>query len=256
MARARARCARRGPVLGAAAAPSLCVLLSDEQWWVRTAAKDALRGIGSEAVSALLSVLVHADPFARTPRAGRACAPPPRSARVAAPLDYPEYEVVVVNDGSTDSTLERLREAFRLEPFEVFVRRVFSTEDVRATYRSSEHPNLVVVDKANGGKADALNAGLNVARYRYVCGVPAPRLPACLLQQQARVVAPRLHALLGGRVPDLAPRRARRRRWLLDRLYLRRHRAQVRVHQQLLDEGRDYEIHCLPHPSTSCSTGR
>jgi cellulose synthase/poly-beta-1,6-N-acetylglucosamine synthase-like glycosyltransferase len=88
-------------------------------------------------------------------------------------LDYPEHEVIVVNDGSSDGTLAALVDAFDLEPYEAFVRRVFPHADVRAMYRSAAHPNLVVVDKVNGGKADALNAALNVARYRYVCCVDA-----------------------------------------------------------------------------------
>lgn len=54
-----------GHVLGVSAAPTITSLLADEQWWVRTAAKDALRGLGSEAVPSLLSVLTHSDPFAR-----------------------------------------------------------------------------------------------------------------------------------------------------------------------------------------------
>jgi len=88
-------------------------------------------------------------------------------------FDYPEFEVVLVNDGSSDETLERIREAFGLVPYEMFVRHIFTTQPVRGIYRSPQHPNLVVVDKENGGKADSWNAALNVARYRYVCGVDA-----------------------------------------------------------------------------------
>ena len=105
-------------------------------------------------------------------------------------LQYPEFEVIAVNDGSGDATLARLVEAFDLEPYEVFVRHVFPTERVRAIYRSAAHPQLVVVDKDNGGKADALNAGLNVARFRYVCGVDADTVfdRAALLKGMRRVV--------------------------------------------------------------------
>jgi poly-beta-1,6-N-acetyl-D-glucosamine synthase len=105
-------------------------------------------------------------------------------------LEYPEFEVIAVNDGSGDGTLDRLIEAFELEPYHVFVRHVFPTEAVRAIYRSAAYSNLVVVDKENGGKSDALNAGLNVARFRYVCGVDADTVfdREALLKGMRRVV--------------------------------------------------------------------
>jgi cellulose synthase/poly-beta-1,6-N-acetylglucosamine synthase-like glycosyltransferase len=88
-------------------------------------------------------------------------------------LEYPLFEVIVVNDGSTDATLDKLRTAFDLRrTFRVY-RKSLETAPVRGIYVSPGEPRLVVIDKVNGKKADALNAGLNVARYPLFCAIDA-----------------------------------------------------------------------------------
>ena len=91
-------------------------------------------------------------------------------------LRYPNLEVVVCNDGSSDATLDVLRRAFDLVPVNPIFRRSLRTEPVVGVYRSRRHPALVVVDKQNGGRADALNAALNVSGGDLVCAVDADTL--------------------------------------------------------------------------------
>ena len=81
------------------------------------------------------------------------------SVRSMLALDYANLEIVVVNDGSTDDTLAVLHEAFDLEPHGGIYRAELATQQVRAIYRSTKHPEMRVIDKRNGGKGDALNAG-------------------------------------------------------------------------------------------------
>lgn len=91
-------------------------------------------------------------------------------------LSYSNHEIIVINDGSKDETVARLIEAFDLEPFPESVQARLPTQDVLGYYRSRRHPNLRLIDKVNGGKADSLNAGINLARHDLFCGVDADSL--------------------------------------------------------------------------------
>ncbi len=117
-------------------------------------------------------------------------------------LSYPNIEIVVINDGSPDNTAQVLIDAFGLQPVHPVYQRVIAHAEVKNIYRSNSEPRLVLVDKFNGGKADSLNAGINVATGDLVCAIDADTLvaPDALQQLVAPFVMRKGTVAVGGSV--------------------------------------------------------
>lgn len=115
-------------------------------------------------------------------------------------LKYPEFEIIVVNDGSSDNTLAELQRAFKLRAIlRTFIGKI-PHQPIRAIYKSDDYPELVVIDKENGGKADSLNAGINVSRYPVFCTLDADSILErdCLLKIMRPFIEDPTVAAVGG----------------------------------------------------------
>lgn len=125
------------------------------------------------------------------------------SIRSMSMLRYAKFEIIVVNDGSTDDTLEALIDGFRMVEVTIPFRHEIDTAEVRGIHRSTLPLPILVVDKENGGKTDALNAGINVAKYPYVLLTDADVVMdgECVLRAMRHVVEDRQRTVaVGGNI--------------------------------------------------------
>ncbi|MFP5110784.1 glycosyltransferase family 2 protein [Bacillaceae bacterium C204] len=94
-----------------------------------------------------------------------------QSVRSLLSVNYPTFEVIVVNDGSTDQTLAKVIEHYDMQEIKKVIRKQVDTKPIGRIYQSDILSNLFLIDKENGGKADALNVGLNFSHYPYFCSL-------------------------------------------------------------------------------------
>lgn len=132
-------------------------------------------------------------------------------------LTYPELEIIVIISGAEGAAFDAAAAAWQLEAKEFFYRQSIATGEVRRLYRSTHAPRVMVVDKAGSSRADAINCGINIARFRYVAVIDEGidfepdallRLMAAPLRDPGSVLAATAHVERLGRFERLAAARS------------------------------------------------
>lgn len=101
-------------------------------------------------------------------------------------LHYNDFEVIIINDGSTDNSLEKIVKAYDLVKQDFVYEEKIPTSEIRGIYKSRNKAfnKLIVIDKVNGGKSDALNAGINFSQKDYIAAVDVD----CVLEADALLI--------------------------------------------------------------------
>jgi len=88
-------------------------------------------------------------------------------------INYPSFEIVSINDGSSDNSLQLLIDAYDLEKRDILFHDYIPSKKFRGIYKSKNRTfkSLTLIDKENGGKADALNTGINICQHLVICSI-------------------------------------------------------------------------------------
>lgn len=98
-------------------------------------------------------------------------------------INYPSFEIVIINDGSSDNSMQLLIDAYELEKRDILFHDFIPSKKIRGIYKSKNRAfkSLTLIDKENGGKADALNTGINVCKNSVICCIDVD----CILENDA-----------------------------------------------------------------------